>query len=207
MDDYQENLGYVQSRILIEHDRVLTPTLPGCTIVLTGGQVEMLRNVAHYLSRRSTFVEKYNPITYTTPDDENWENILSIVADLEENLMGNENTIFGVKERWSENLGETKSGDGAFSKLSTVVPSGYIYVAQLITVTNFTRAGGTSFILVADGTTSFYAEHISPLPIYKPLTHDKELVLMAGDWVQVVINGCINGDDIRAGVWGYKMLV
>jgi len=48
----------------------------------------MLRNVTQYLRRRSTFAEAETETGYLSPDTEDWDTILAIVADLEEKLMG-----------------------------------------------------------------------------------------------------------------------
>ena len=96
MDEEQGWLKYRYDRILIESSRIITPTLPGCTVVLNGAQVEMLRNCAHYLDRRSTFVSEYGDLTYETPDNDDWDDIRAQVADLEEKLMGDVNVPFGL---------------------------------------------------------------------------------------------------------------
>jgi len=207
MDKDELRHSYRYDRVLIDAARVITPTLPSIALRVNGAQVEMLRNVVEYLNRRDSFVSEYHDGYYDSPDDTDWEKIRERIADLEHKLMGDINTLFGVKERWSENLGETKTGDGTYSALTTVVPAGYIYVLQLASVANFTTAPGISYILVADGVTSFYAKGAPSLTVYQPLWHSDELVLGPGDWIQLVLGGCINGDDIRAGVWGYKMKV
>ena len=207
MSEEQQDLAYRYDRILIESDDILTPSFAGSTVVLSGAQIELLRNVVHYLDRRSTFVEKYNTLNYTTPDNDNWDDISQIVADLEEKLMGNENTIFGVYEGWTQWLGGTQSGNGTFSALTTGVPSGYIYVVQGVTIKNDTAVRGLTSIGFHDGSNYYYMKAEIPSAAAIPVTNKAPMVLKAGDKVRVIMQSCLDGDVISAGVWGYKMKI
>lgn len=79
---------YYEPRVLIETERVLTPQFDELWVCLDGSQVEMLRNLTQYLHRRSTFAEAYDAFGYFAPDNDDWDTIQAIVADLEEKLMG-----------------------------------------------------------------------------------------------------------------------
>jgi len=79
--------GYYGPRVLIETGRITSPQLDAILICLTGPQVEMLRNLTQYLHRRSTFAQDYEQDYYLAPNNEDWEVIETIVAELEGNLM------------------------------------------------------------------------------------------------------------------------
>ena len=79
---------YYNPRVLIDTERVLNPAFDDTLICITGAQVEMLRNLTQYLHRRSTFAEGYEDTHYLSPDNADWDTIQSIVADLEDILMG-----------------------------------------------------------------------------------------------------------------------
>ena len=207
MDEEQASLKYHYDRILIESSRIITPTLPGCTLVLNGAQVEMLRNCAHYLDRRYTFVSEYGELTYETPDDDDWDDIRAQVADLEEKLMGNENTIFGVYERWVEWLGGTKTGDGEYSAISTPVPVGYVYVCQSVSIQNNTSARGRAAIGFSEGAHWYYLKAVEAPVTSEPVSYNSQMVLSAGDTIRVFQALCLDGDVIGAGIWGYSMKI
>ena len=76
------------TRILVESQRVINSDFKDALVCLTGGELEMLRNIAHYLERRSTFVSEYQASGYLCPDVDDWDTISAIVAQLQEKLMG-----------------------------------------------------------------------------------------------------------------------
>jgi hypothetical protein len=80
--------GYYDPRVLIDVPRVLDPQFYDSVLCLTGAQLEMLRNLTAYLARRSTFVSEYHDGYYLAPDNDEWDAIQAIVADLEEAIMG-----------------------------------------------------------------------------------------------------------------------
>ena len=79
---------YYKPRIIIETQRVIESSIKDSLICLTGGEIEMLRNITHYLERRSTFVSEYQTTGYLCPDVDDWDTISAIVAQLQEKLMG-----------------------------------------------------------------------------------------------------------------------
>ena len=79
---------YYRTRVLVDVDRVLSPQFGDSLLCITGAQLEMLRNLTQYLHRRSTFVAEYEAGTYLTAEQEDWDAIQAIVADLEDTLMG-----------------------------------------------------------------------------------------------------------------------
>ena len=84
---------YYDKRVLIDVDRVLTPQYDDALLCITGAQLEMLRNLTQYLHRRSTFVSEYDVSTYLIADNDDWDDISDIVADLENTIMGCEELL------------------------------------------------------------------------------------------------------------------
>lgn len=88
MSESWRRKSYYKPRVLIETERILDPQFDDVLICLTGAQVEMLRNLTQYLHRRSTFAQNYTKSYYLAPNNDDWDEISSIVANLEEGLMG-----------------------------------------------------------------------------------------------------------------------
>lgn len=98
MSENERRRKYHYNRVLIETERILSPEFSDAVVFLSGAQVEMLRNVTQYLNRLDTYVTEYNPGYYLAPTADDYDDILEIVADLEEVLMGNPNTLFGFND-------------------------------------------------------------------------------------------------------------
>jgi len=79
---------YYKPRVLIDVERVLDPQYDDALLCITGAQLEMLRNLTQYLHRRSSFVSENHDGYYLVADNDDWDDIQAIVADLEETLMG-----------------------------------------------------------------------------------------------------------------------
>jgi len=88
MSEVWRKKTYYQPRIIIETQRVLESTVKDSLVCLTGAEIEMLRNLMPYLDRRSTFVSEYQESFYLCPDNTEWDNLMPIVASLQEKLMG-----------------------------------------------------------------------------------------------------------------------
>ena len=130
MVDTERRHKYHYNRVLIEAERVLNPQFYDAVVFLSGAQIELLRNVSQYLNRLTTYVAEYKPGYYLTPTDEDFDSILEIVADMEETLMGNPNTIWGYKDVWAE-LAPVESTGEVSTYVSTIpVPEGYVHVLE-----------------------------------------------------------------------------
>jgi len=79
--------GYYRTRVLIPVDEVLESEFGDCLVCLTGGQLNLVRNLLLYAERRSTFVSEYHEGYYLAPTTEEWDALQEVVADLEGNLM------------------------------------------------------------------------------------------------------------------------
>ena len=207
MDEEQGWLKYHYDRVLIESARIITPTLPGCTLVLNGAQVEMLRNCVHYLDRRSTFVSEYGDLTYETPDDDGWDDIRAQVADLEELLMGNENVPFGVNDRWAESASNLSAVAGTNTLESAAVPAGTLYVLQALTGLNANNICSMRFRVKSASIACTLTTFINQAAGVVAANDYTGIVLAEGDQAQVVFDSCTLNDDLYLVVWGYKMKV
>jgi len=167
----------------------------------------MLRNCVQYLDRRSTFVSEYEELRYQTPNDADWDDILAIVADLEEELMGNINVPWGYKDQLWQNLGGTKSGYGTYVGSSASVPSGYVYKVENIALNNISGERGTTIIRATINEENLYLAYTIGLAAWQPLVFSGVLTLKAGDYVTVSMNHCLDNDILYGGLVGYKMLV
>lgn len=203
----EQRYGYTYHRVLIESARVLSPQFSDAVIYVTGAQLEMLRNMTQYLNRLTTYVSDYQPGYYLSPTVEDYDDILAIVSDLEDVLMGNPNTIWGYSDRWQQYRGLTKSGAGDHTFEITTVPAGYVYVLNAIKSTNDTTV--TDHIhLLYDGTRDFQLAVYEDVPADTWQVTDRlNHVLKAGDKIRATILDCLDGDVIRAQVWGYMMVV
>lgn len=115
--------------------------------------------------------------------------------------------LWGYSDRWGEYLGETKSGDGQYSRTTAVVPPGYVYVVQAAYIKNETAARGPMYFRAYDG--GIYHPVVGVLaPAQNQIvTLSGPFVLKAGDAMNLAQDSCLNNDTMVAGVWGYKMKV
>lgn len=88
MSEVWRHKTYYPPRVLIETERILDTEFDDAILCVSGAQLEMLRNLTQYLHRRSTFAQGYTKAYYLAPSNDDWDIISSIVADLEEVLMG-----------------------------------------------------------------------------------------------------------------------
>ena len=207
MDEEQGWLKYHYDRILIESSRIITPTLPGCTVVLNGAQVEMLRNVAHYLDRRSTFVSEYGALTYETPDDNDWDDIRAQVADLEEKLMGDLNVPWGYNDVYGQIETDTVTVAGTNILTFDAVPtgeirkltgcSGYCSTANPENVSLRPEVGGVEIRV-------WFQRTVVAWELYTELL---DVTQKADDALLMYFYNCEIGDTIVGTVWGYGMVV
>ena len=108
--------SYYRTRVLIPVDECLDSAFGDCLVCLTGGQLNLVRNLLLYAERRSTFVSEYEPNSYLAPTTEEWDDLQTMVADLEGNLMDCEQFTQDLQEilDWVRQQG-TLSG-GPFSE-------------------------------------------------------------------------------------------
>ena len=203
----EERCSYAYNRVLIDSGKVLDPQFDDAVIHVSGAQLEMLRNMTQYLARLSTYVAEYNPGYYLTPTIEDFDTILEIVADLEEVLMGNDNTIWGFYERWSDIYEHTMTESASYTLTGTVVPAGYVYVLEAAIHRNFDSAVTQLTKIVGGGIQIPIGEQ----ELVGANSYGKELnrhhTLQAGDAVACRFYSAQDEDRLEIMVWGYKMKV
>lgn len=198
---------YRYDRVLIETDRVLSPQFDDAVVYLTGAQIEMLRNVSQYLNRLDTYVTEYNPGYYIAPTAADYDDILEIVADLEEVLMGNPNTIWGYKDTYRDADNDLVVGAGEKTLYYGTVPAGTVWRIQSITARNDTTAC-SKIVVWAGYPTGDVIVYEQPNPVANQLELWQGSLVLKYDcnfWVK--FHGCQDGDYITTYARGYKMAV
>lgn len=207
MSEAELRHSYNGTRILIEASRILAPTFPAMGIYLLPEQTEMLRNVAHYLNRRSTFVGEYHGTYYNVPGDEDWDTILAIVADLEDKLMSTENTPFGYRESWVGSLEILAGSAGTQVVQLDPVESGELLVLESASWYNNTGQRGRMRLEVKTGVaTILIAQDAAPAAKHGVLWSGA-ITLKEGDKITARQFSCLEDDWHIGAARGYKMTV
>ena len=207
MVDTERLRKYHYNRVLIESARILSPQFADAVVFLSGAQIEMLRNVSQYLNRLDTYVSEYQPGYYLVPTDEDFDDILEIVADMEETLMGNPNTIWGYEDRWMEYKGVESTGAGTTYVSTNAVPAGYVYVLEHWNIYHLDDdpCGMTLGMGETGGTPILYTAPAVPgEDVVYETTH---ITLKESDYLTLAIVGLPNESLARMRVWGHKMVV
>ena len=118
-----------------------------------------------------------------------------------------DNLPFGYRDRWAEQIGGTKSGDGAWYAATAAVPAGYVYVAQFMFLRNSSGARGARYFAFKSGASSFFVGYTLTPAINIPDIWSGAVLLKEGDTIYMYQSSCLDGDVILAGAWGYKMKV
>jgi len=172
---------------------------------MTGAQLEMMRNMTQYLNRPSTYVEEYELDKYLTPDDDAFDDIRDIVADLEEKLMGSPNTPWGYSDTYHEENVNTAMPAGTSQRYGEVVPEGAVWrITGASFMANSDTCSMMEMYLLRSGDILNLKRVQSPVslqlyPIYCDVT------MKEGDQLMAQVVGMTLNDDLRFYVWGYKM--
>ena len=207
MSESERRRGYRYNRVLIETARVLDPQFADAVVFLSGAQIEMLRNVTQYLNRLETYVTEYTPGYYLAPTVEDYDDILEIVADLEETLMGNPNTIWGYKDRLEHRITETSIGDPVTYAETPSVPAGYVHVVENISAhhTDGGTCGVTLTVEVGGADPILYTA--PALPTNDVVTLPSNVTMKEGDYLQWAVTGLASTKLAILRVLGYTMVV
>lgn len=207
MFDIVRRRSYDERRILIDSARVLDSPFDDALVYLSGAQLELLRNLTQYLHRQDTYVATYFDNHYLTPDLDAWDAIQAIVADLEETLMGNPNTIWGYYERWIEAKDEYGSGTDDVYVSMTSVPAGEVWVLEQ--AYTYHMADSTkNVVCYAYGDGDYF--YFCRVPALSPNIYERwqgRMVLSEGDHVVSWVTSPGDGKLVRFRVMGYKMKV
>lgn len=207
MSESLRRKSYVGTRVLIESSRVLNPQFDDGVLHISGAQLEMLRNITQYLGRQDTFVDEYQDDYYIMPDSVDWDIITSIVAGLEEVLMGNNNVIFGYFEMLKENMAGVIPSGTTYSKWTSTVQAGELWVVQVCSVKSKDTVPTIAEFLVDTGITNFELLQVASPGIDVPVVFSDSFVLASGGRIQYRATDCVAGDAFSGYVWGYKMQV
>ena len=207
MSEVERRRAYNAQRVLIDSSRILSTTFDDGDLYFTGPQIELMRNLMQYANRIESYVAEYEPGHYLTPDNDDWDDIQAIVADLEEVLMGNPNTLWGYTDIWSERVFDDNADAGVNLLQGAVVPAGFVCVLQAAHIRNINSAGGSSFINAMCDAAPVYLCFTDALAWNTPLMWGGQIVLHAGDRVQAYMLNCTAGDDIELVYTGYMVAV
>lgn len=160
MFDIVRRRSYNTLRVLIESSRILNPQLDDSLICLSGAEIELLRNLTQYLHRQDSFVATYNAGYYLTPDQEAWDDLQAIVADLEEKLMGCteiEALLEAIEARLTptvttQSLQGDAGGTGSDWLTFTAPPEGIVRTVHTIVAFNSQRASDYIWFQIHTGT-------------------------------------------------------
>lgn len=205
MSESERRRRYRYNRVLIESERILTPQFADSVVYITGPQIEMLRNVTQYLNRLDTYVKEHHSGYYLTPDAADYDEILEIVADLEETLMGNPNTIWGYKDRYFEVETNDDCDAGTNNLYFSTVPAGEVWVINGIWAKNGTSVSAAIAMWVYFDSTLYHLETFTTPGADVSLNWTGKAILKEGDYIRVAFYGCTAGDDVLARARGYKM--
>lgn len=199
--------SYQYNHILIDSDRILAPQFSDAVVFLSGAQIELLRNVSGYLNRRDTYVKENEPGYYMMPSDEDFDDILEIVADLEETLMGNPNTIWGYWARYSETLFLQSVGAQYTHLVGDTVPEGEVWTVEAASLTQLDATPREAGISVRSASTVLTLAWDAALATSIPLYWSGKLTLMEDDWINGTITDLPTDEWCMLNIWGYKMKI
>ena len=207
MSEVERRRQYTETRVLIDSGKILATTFDDGDLYFTGAQIELMRNLMQYANRIDSYVAEYEPGYYLTPDNDDWDDIQAIVADLEETLMGNPNTLFGYADTIRVNESKIGSLPGTIILESDVVPAGEIWVMGKVHGWNSVSVIVALVLgVVVAGTDILITTVMSPA-IAQEASFDGQVVLKEGDKLRLTAWGCTSGDNVYLIAHGYKMLV
>ena len=207
MSESERRRKYHYNRVLIETERILTPEFSDAVVFLSGAQVEMLRNVTQYLARLDTYVTEYNPGYYLTPTVADYDDILEIVADLEETLMGNPNTLWGYKDTIAIHEYSLSPAGPNLYLTAVTVPAGSVYVMHELSMYNVDGTTARQLIQTNHGGPNITMQVALAVPAGIYTTWKGTLPLKEGDLMLVKFETFTALDDLHVVAWGYEMEV
>jgi hypothetical protein len=115
--------------------------------------------------------------------------------------------LLGYTDRWAEDAAGIKSGAGTYQYDTAAVPSGYVYVAAVVSLLNITGARGMCRLFAMGGANYVcLAATVTPAQ-YVPTIFTGMITLKEGDYLRLTQLSCQDGDVLYGGVYGYKMAI
>lgn len=202
-----DRLSYKRDALLIEASRILTPQFNPITLSLTGAQVELLRNATAVFHKESTFVSTYHDTYYYTAATDDFDTILSLVADLEDKLMGNENTAWGYNDRYFEQWSNDDHAGGTQILETLPVSSGYIHVIKHVTLLQTTTSGQPSVLQIRTNGSVIYVGYWADVQAGIPSILPLDAVLKGDDNLRATWYNTAVDEYLELTVRGYKMAI
>lgn len=207
MTDHTRRRRYRYDRVVIEKARILDAQFDDAVLFFTGAQIELMRNMTEYLRRLETYCSDYHLGYYLTPTAEDYDSLMAIVADLEEELMGNPNTIWGYKDTYTEVTSQTYYSTGTKLQQSDAVPEGYVYVLTSIAI-YFTTGTMTAMAVRLESALYSIRMAYDTAPIVDvPLVITGAFPLKEGEFIQAWFDIASQPCSVRIDIAGYKMAV
>ena len=207
MSEIERRRRYRYNHVLIESARILDPQFSDAVVFLSGAQIELLRNVTQYLNRQDTYVAEYEGNYYLVPTDEDFDSIQAIIADLEETLMGNPNTIWGYKDQWFANPTEISVGDSATYVETSAVPAGYVYVLEHYTYYHTAGIACNCNLIANLGGANPIIDSAPAVPSDDPQYDNVRITLKEGDTIQLRVTGLPVDELATLRCLGFQMVV
>lgn len=98
MSEEWRRKAYYRTRVLIPINECLDSAFGDCLVCLTGGELNLIRNLLLYAERRSTFVDEYHDQYYLAPDNDDWDALQAMVGHLEGSMMDCEQFTTDLQE-------------------------------------------------------------------------------------------------------------
>ena len=202
-----EQHGYIYNRVLIDVDVALDSPFDDGVLWFSGAQIGMLRTIVRYLRRQHTFVETYEEGYYTSPSTEDWDTISALVADLENTLMGNPNTLWGYEDRLLTMQTHIMIAPGTFVQSHTTVPEGEVWVVEGLSVGTSHTGASVYALNYVEAVNYAITELITPPMNTWKVRSDLRVVMKEDDGIRFAWNSLVVDQNITTFVWGYKMKV
>ncbi len=207
MSEEDAQYSYVETEVLIDSARVLSSTFPSIGVVLTGNELEILRNMLNYATRRRTFVGTYHNNYYLVADDDDWLDIENIVAELEEKLMGNGNAIWGYADRLFTREDNTTLVSGSWEQTHDTVPSGEIWRVKSISIFSDIASGTCAVLAYLPAVSTQVVDLITVIANRFIVINGLDWVLKEGDGLRFSWAGLAGSQRLISNVIGYRMNV
>lgn len=207
MSESERRRKYRYDRVLIETERILDPQFDDAVVYLTGAQIEMLRNMTQYLNRLDTYVSEQFLGYYLAPTVEEYDDILAIVADLEEELMGNPNTIWGYKEAYRYINTWPNAAAGTQFVTTDAVASGSVVRVEGVVFRNDTSILTRVIVSLKCGGDKYVLVDVANPPADVWHAYSVDLTMEEGDVIEFEMQGVILDDDLFWQAFGSLMEV
>ena len=205
MAESERRRNYRYNRVMIESARILDPQFSDAVVYLTGAQIELLRNVTQYLNRLETYVTEYADGYYLAPTAEDYDSILEIVADLEETLMGNPNTLWGYKETYRDSNAWPDASAGTQHLTFDAIPAGSVGILEGLSFKNDDTVLTRVIVkLMRDSEEYALVDIANPTAdVWHCYSFDK--TMEAGDYIEIEMQGVVLNDYLRWQMLGCLM--